>query len=78
MSAYEIITISSTIFPMIVSAIMDIITKKINTSKNKVSFNEFLDCIEITQKEFAQYYHEKYEMGTQTLLVRFSISQPTA
>lgn len=70
MSVYEIVStlsVSSTVIPMIVSAIIEIITKKINTSKNKVSFNEFLDCIEITQKEFAQHYNEKYEMDSQTL-----------
>lgn len=68
MSMYEIISqLSVTVIPMMVSTIIDIITKKINTSKNKLNFNELLDCIETTQKEFAQHYNEKYEMDTQTL-----------
>lgn len=70
MSVYDIIStlsVGSTVIPLMVSMIIDIITKKINTSNNKVSFNEFLECIENTQKEFAQHYNEKYEMDIQTL-----------
>lgn len=70
MSVYEIIanlSLGSTVVPMIVSVITEIITKKINTSKNKTNFHELLDCIEKTQKEFAESYHEKYETDTQTL-----------
>ena len=71
MSIYEIIEIISsmslttTFFPMIVSTILESITKK--NDKNKLYFNELIDCIEITQKEFAQNYNDKYDVDTQEL-----------
>lgn len=68
MSVYEIIStmsLTSTVLPIIGSMIWEVIIKKID--KNKISFDDFIDCIEITQKEFAQNYNDKYDVDTQEL-----------
>lgn len=68
MSVYDIIStmsLTSTVLPIIGSMIWEVITKKID--KNKISFDDFIDCIEITQKEFAQNYNDKYDVDTREL-----------
>lgn len=68
MSVYEIIStmsLTSTVLPIICSMIWEVITKKID--KNKINFDDFIECIEITQNEFAQNYNDKYDVDTREL-----------
>lgn len=68
MSVYEIIStmsLTSTVLPIICSMILEVITKKID--KNKINFDDFIECIEITQNEFAQNYNDKYDVDTREL-----------
>lgn len=66
-SAFDIVSLTGTILPMIVSMTVNIITKRKNLNKQKDNLNELLDCIEITQRDFAKQRNEKYDVDPKTL-----------
>lgn len=71
MSVFEIISslsFGSTIIPAILATLFDVITQKLSSSKTELNINDFLDCIESTQVEFAKKYNEKYTANTQILI----------
>ena len=66
-NAFDIVSLTGTILPMIVSMTVDIITKRKNLNKQKDNLNELLDCIEITQRDFAKQRNKKYDVDPKIL-----------